>query len=87
MPSVNELREPSATSESSDTIHPERLDLLLPSAIKPALRTTRCLEGLPDKERRLRVAQAEDAISELRRLLRVKMGLWDFKATQVGASQ
>jgi hypothetical protein len=65
---------------------PELIPLRLPSALTPNLRAS-CLCGLPDLERRLRLAQAEDALAELRRLLRITMGLTHYKATQVGPSQ
>lgn len=39
------------------------------------------------KEARLRIGQANDALVELRRLLRMTMGMWDFKFTDVGFSQ
>ena len=42
---------------------------------------------LTDTERRLRIAQAEDALAELRCLLRISSGLWRYKRTQVGPSQ
>ena len=40
-----------------------------------------------EKEVRLHVAQADDALAELRKLLRITMGLWDYKHTQLGPSQ
>jgi hypothetical protein len=43
--------------------------------------------GLVDTEKRLRLAQANDALDDLRRQLRVTMGLGHYKNTQVGASQ
>jgi hypothetical protein len=65
---------------------PENIPLWLPSELTPNLRAA-CLCGLPEIERRLRLAQAEDALAELRRLLRVTMGLTHYKATQIGPSQ
>jgi hypothetical protein len=85
MPAVGELQPSSPPSDSP--LHPENIPLRLPSAIAPEVRSTRCVEGLPDKEWRLRVAQANDALRDLQRLLRVKAGLWHFKGTQVGPSQ
>jgi hypothetical protein len=82
MPAVSELQ-----TSSESRLHPETIPLQLPSAVSPELRSTRCIEGLPDKEWRLRVAQADDAICDLQRLLRIKAGLWYFKGTQVGPSQ
>ena len=79
--SVDDLEEPAATSPL-----PEMIPLRLPSALTPTLRAS-CLCGLPEMERRLRMAQAEDALKNLRRLLRITMGLAHYKATQVGPSQ
>jgi hypothetical protein len=84
MPAIAELRQ---SSDSSVSTHPESFELYLPSLISPILQSTRCPGGLPEKEKRLRVAQADDAIFTLQRLLRVRMGLWHYKGTQVGPSQ
>lgn len=46
--------------------HPENVDLQLPSALPPALRDTQCIDGLPEIEYRLRVAQAASALHQLR---------------------
>jgi len=35
----------------------------------------------------MRIAQADDALAELRKLLRITMGLWSYKNTQIGPSQ
>ncbi|KAJ8515113.1 hypothetical protein ONZ45_g7437 [Pleurotus djamor] len=45
------------------------------------------VEGLRLKEARLRIGQANDSLKELRRLLRITMGMWDYKFTEVGFSQ
>ena len=66
---------------------PESIPLGLPSALSPPLRSSTCLFGIADIERRIRLAQADDALSELRRQLRITMTLWDYKRTQVGPSQ
>jgi hypothetical protein len=64
--------------------HPESILLRLPSGYPVG-------HGLPatlvDMEKRLRLAQADDALVELRRLLRVTLGLWDYKFSQLGPSQ
>jgi hypothetical protein len=51
------------------------------------MRASACLFNLPDLERRLRLAQAHDALSSLRRQLRIVSTLWNYKFTQVGPSQ
>jgi len=65
---------------------PEAVPLRLPSSLPPTLHES-CPFKLANIEFRFRLAQAEDALSELRRLLRVTMGLWRYKSKQVGASQ
>ena len=67
--------------------HVESFPLRLPSSSPAAVRVSVYPAQLVNIERRLRLAQAEDALSELRRLLRISMGLWKYKTTQVGPSQ
>jgi hypothetical protein len=66
---------------------PERLPLQLPSSILSLSWSSSCDIGLVDKERRIRLAQAEDALAELRRHLRISSGLWKYKGKEVGSSQ
>lgn len=63
--------------------HPEKIAILLPSGLPP----TPDLAALRLKETRLRIAQADDALVELRRLLRITAGLSDYKYTQIGFGQ
>ena len=54
-------------------VHPEKVDLWLPSALPPDSRTAWCIDGLPRIEYRLRFAQATSALHEIqfcRRLIR-----------------
>src|SRR5262245_61681286 len=71
-------------SMTDTTCVPEKIPLQLPSGVP---RSQWLNNSLPDKERRLRLAQAKDALEELKRLLRVTMGLWNYKFTQLGPSQ
>ena len=73
-------------SASTARATPELIPLNLPSSMTPALRST-CFQGLADIERRLRLAQADDCLYELRKQLRITMGLNHYKTTQVGPSQ
>jgi hypothetical protein len=79
MPAVAELR-----LGDSDALQAEATPLYLPSAIPPNLGLS---DTLKDKERRLRLAQIQDTLLELRRLLRITLGLWDYKFQQVGYGQ
>ena len=74
-----------ATGPRPSTL-PETVQLRLPSALNPALRGAYLL-GVANVERRLRLAQANDALDDSRRQLRITMGLRHYKNTQVGASQ
>ena len=65
---------------------PERMPLRLPSILPASLQNS-CSLKLVQIELRFRLAQAEDSLSELRRLLRITMGLRDYKAKQIGQSQ
>ena len=65
---------------------PETMLLRLPSSLPAALQES-CPFGLTKVELHFHLAQAEDALSELRRLLHITMGLRDYKSKQVGPSQ
>ena len=86
IPTLPSLINSENTPELSNTTLLERIALKLPSALQPSARVL-CLYGLPDKERRLRLAQVNDALSDLRRQLRITTGLWQYKKTQIGPSQ
>jgi len=65
-------------------VNPESIPLCLPSGapqqVKPSV-------DLAEKEKRLRLAQAHDSLTELRRLLWITVGLWEYKYSQLGPSQ
>jgi hypothetical protein len=82
MPEISGLRTQALLDKPSS---PESVLLYLPSSVPPSLQPN--MKSLVEKEKRIRIAQAEDALSELRRLLRITMGLWQYKFTQVGPSQ
>jgi hypothetical protein len=78
--------DPNVSRNYSAISPPEAAPLQLPSMLPATLRKS-CSFKLADIEARFRHAQAEDALSELRRLLRMTMGLQDYKSTQIGPSQ
>jgi hypothetical protein len=80
MPEVRGRQE----AREGEVLHPESIPLHLPSGVPAGCGLS---EDLVNVEKRLRVAQADDALVELRRLLRVTMGLWDYKFSQLGPSQ
>ncbi|KAH7904723.1 hypothetical protein BJ138DRAFT_1138468 [Hygrophoropsis aurantiaca] len=63
---------------------PECTPLRLPSSISSSLWSAEFLEGLVQKERRLRLAQAHDALCELRQNLQMWSTLKHYKQTQIG---
>jgi hypothetical protein len=65
---------------------PEGMPLRLPSTLPVSLQQS-CPFKLAQIELRFRLAQAEDSLSELRHLLRITMGLRDYKSKQIGPSQ
>ena len=71
-------------SALSTTEEAETVPLFLPSSIPSSLWSTGCASGLVDKECRLRLAQADDGLNELRRQLRISATLRDYKKVQVG---
>jgi hypothetical protein len=75
------------TELSADDVPPDPIPLRLPSAMPEAHCVSSSPFDLLGKERRLRHAQAYDALSDLRKLLRVTVGLDDYKITQIGPSQ
>jgi hypothetical protein len=84
---MSPLSEDSAEGSSHATAGlPEKTPLSLPSALPATLHKSYPFK-IADIELRFRLAQAEDALSELRRLLRITMGLRNYKSTQIGPSQ
>jgi hypothetical protein len=83
MAAVSELRSADDENEKYDTMA-EIIPLRLPSAIPKSLWPS---DDIANMEKRLRIAQANDALCDIRRLLRVCLGLWEYKYTQLGPSQ
>jgi len=72
MPGTSSLL--NATDSILLAVHPEDVELWLPSALPSASRDTQCIAGLPKLEYRLRFAQAMTALHDIRlsrRLLRI----------------
>ncbi|KAH7917878.1 hypothetical protein BV22DRAFT_1025551, partial [Leucogyrophana mollusca] len=75
MPGVERLRE---EDRSHGAVNPELIPLFLPSSLPSPLWL-----ALLEKEKRLRLAQAHDALAELRRLLKISSALRHYKKNQV----
>ena len=80
-----------ASSPSPETIplflpsspSPETIPLFLPSSLAP---NTPGLSQALEKEIRLRIAQANDALADIRHHLRLIAGLWQFKKLSVAGT-
>ncbi len=70
-------------NQSPTVIVPEKAKLLLPSQIPLSLWNTGCVLGLRDIELKMRIAQASDALEQLKQELCVYSGLVRYKITQV----
>ncbi|TDL14310.1 hypothetical protein BD410DRAFT_734277, partial [Rickenella mellea] len=77
-------RNPS-TEDTSEPGNSELTQLFLPSSLLASER--RVMSGLAEKERRLRLAQLEDCLRQLRRLLRVRSTLWQYKLSNVSGQR
>lgn len=85
MPGVAHIVEAVPNDKSQPT--PESDLLYLPSSINTNLRIACCTSELPTMECRLRLGQADDALNEIRRQLRVTSSVIQFKRSQHQASQ
>jgi hypothetical protein len=66
--------------------NPESMPLYLPSSLPPDISQRPELKEIRETEYRLREAQADDALAEVRRLRRVIQGLWQFKKLNVSGT-
>lgn len=69
--------EEAATSSASEKV--EETILWLPSRVPASHRAAVWVKGLPDVEERLRTAQCTDALDSVRRILRIKTRMIEFK--------
>ena len=63
---VSDLTNSELPSPSFET--PESTNLYLPSSLPPKLRDNATIKKIADKELRLRIAQADDSLADIRRL-------------------
>ncbi|KAF7971014.1 hypothetical protein HWV62_22285 [Athelia sp. TMB] len=85
MPQARHVRAAAATSTATPNAEVEAL--LLPSHLPAEIRTSPQMRSMVEKERCLRLGQADDALHEIRRLLRVSSTILEFKRGQHLASQ
>ena len=84
MPEARHLR---TSNAPSTPVNAEDEPLYLPSQIPLELRSSATMVSLLRKEHRLRIGQADDALHEVRRLLRISSTVLEFKRGQHLASQ
>jgi hypothetical protein len=82
MPGIADLRAVNLRSFSRPELH----HLYLPSSAQISIWQPG-IKSLAEQEAWLCLAQADDALIELRRLLQITAGLWQYKYKQVGPSQ
>ncbi|KAI0741518.1 hypothetical protein C8Q80DRAFT_1221541 [Daedaleopsis nitida] len=73
---------PSSSPSSEEPRRAEDTRLWMPSALPEQLRSS-LSPGLVDKEHQLRIAQADDALDDIRRLHRILVGIADFRRLNV----
>ena len=83
MPGVTSVLDEVQSGEAPE----DSFKLWLPSEISAEDRQTWCLPDIPYLELRIRYAQADDCLAELRRLRRLLQGLWDQNAKHPSSSQ
>jgi hypothetical protein len=66
--------------------NPESTNLFLPSSLPSKLRDNPTIKKIAAKELRLRIAQADDALADIRRLRRLITGLTQFKKLNVSGT-
>ena len=64
----------------------ENAPLFLPSSLPAHIRSLSEMTHICETEKRLRFAQAEDALVEIRRQCRIVQGLWQFKKINVSGT-
>ncbi|KZP16524.1 hypothetical protein FIBSPDRAFT_957932 [Athelia psychrophila] len=82
-----EARHACASAAPSTMAYAEDETLYLPSQMPPSLRTSSTMVALLNKERCLRIGQADDALHEVRRQLWISSTVLEFKRGQHLASQ
>ena len=88
MPTVTQYRAESISPDDNNNffMHPKTIPLHLPSTLPMDICST-VSPNLIEIDKRLRLSQADDSLHDLQSFLRITMGLWDYKRSNVGSSQ
>ncbi|KLO05066.1 hypothetical protein SCHPADRAFT_794115, partial [Schizopora paradoxa] len=84
MPRIGEDVRP--VDVNDDSVPAENIPLRLPSSLEPALRTRACVEGLVEKEKRLRLAQLSTRLHAVRKDLRVGSKIFNHRSRQTAGT-
>jgi hypothetical protein len=83
MPCITSLTQTLTTNDPASIEPAESISLHLPSSLPQSLRQSPELSTVIEKERRLYVAQADDALANIRCQCWIISGLWQFKKLNV----
>jgi len=70
----------------TDSLAAEDVPLFLPSSLSPNLQSTLGFSKILAYEIQLRIAQADDALADIRHHLRIISGLWQFKKVNISGT-
>lgn len=85
MPGVDDIL--SSEALGTESVEAESVCLWLPSSVATEDRESVCIEGLAEKEERLREAQCHDALEKIRALQRAKSHLITFKRRNISGQR
>ena len=86
IPEIGSLVANTASKLLSATLTAEDVPLFLPSSLSPNLQTTPAFSKSLAHEVQLRIAQANDALANIRHNLRTISGLWQFKKVNISGT-
>ena len=85
-PSNPEANDNSLLEPSQPSIQPEKIALLLPSGCSPSTDLSETMRSLMTKEAQLRIAQAYDALSYIKKIRRILVGISAFKHQHISGT-
>jgi hypothetical protein len=86
IPNLGSLVANTASKLLSQSLTAEDVPLFLPSSLSPNLQNTPEISKTLVHEIRLRIAQADDALADIRHHLRIIAGLWQFKKVNISGT-
>ena len=86
IPNIGSLVANTASKLLSQSLAAEDVPLFFPSSLSPNLQSTPEFSKTLAHEIRLRIAQADDALADIRHHLRIISGLWQFKKVNISGT-